>query len=59
MNCPKCKSENVYCKDSRRKADYIKRRKCCADCGYKFSTIEITEKDHKELQGIKREGIKI
>lgn len=50
MNCPKCKSENVYCKDTRKDADSIKRRKHCVDCGYRFSTIEITAATWQELK---------
>ena len=56
MKCPKCKSENVYCKDSRKDADNIKRRKHCADCGYRFGTIEITTSALRELQKGRQQG---
>lgn len=41
MKCPKCGSNNVYVKDSRREGDLIKRRRSCADCGHRFGSVEV------------------
>ena len=39
--CPNCKSENLYCVDSRKSQGKVRRRKKCLECGFKFSTIEL------------------
>ena len=41
MKCPRCGSENVYVVDSRARPDWIRRRRKCADCSYRFSSIEL------------------
>lgn len=42
MKCPKCGSDNVYVVDSRRDdGKLIKRKRSCADCGYRFNSVEV------------------
>ena len=49
MLCPKCKSENVTCIDSRPSGDSTRRRRMCLACKYRFSTMEIEVEEYKEL----------
>ena len=51
MICPKCKSKNVYIHDSRQIEDLTRRRRWCAECGYRFTTFEIS---YEELQRLKK-----
>lgn len=42
MKCPKCGSNNVYVTDSRRDdGKVIRRRRKCADCEYRFTSLEV------------------
>ena len=50
MNCPMCKSENLYTVDSRQQNFGVQRRKKCADCGHRFTTAEIPLDEYKELK---------
>ncbi len=52
MNCPKCKSNQVYVVDSRPDKDYFKRRRECMFCGERFSTVEIKAEDYRRLINI-------
>jgi len=56
MNCPKCGSENTRVIDSRvsAKANSIRRRRECEDCGFRFSTQEQIIKENLAVQ--KRDG---
>lgn len=40
MTCPKCGGA-TFVKDSRPDEDTIRRRRECAECKYRFSTVEI------------------
>jgi transcriptional repressor NrdR len=59
MRCPFCKHHETQVKDSRPSEDFsaIKRRRFCADCGARFTTIE----SHyvKQLFVIKKNGIRV
>ena len=50
MTCPKCKSAQVYVCDSRQCENGTRRRRKCMDCGYRYSTVEISM---EELQQYK------
>ena len=50
MICPKCKSDNLTCIDSRPSGDTTRRRRMCLDCKCRFSTMEIEVEEYKELQ---------
>lgn len=41
MNCPKCKSNQVFVIDSRNKEWTVFRRRECKECGYRYNTVEI------------------
>lgn len=43
MICPKCKSDQLHCVDSRPAPESVRRRRECLECGHRFSTIEIPE----------------
>lgn len=45
VKCIKCGGYNVYCVDSRDKAETVYRRRECIDCGARFTTIEIYRPD--------------
>lgn len=50
MRCPSCNSENVVCVDSRQwNEGKTRRRRACADCGGRFSTVEIYLKEYDNL----------
>lgn len=40
MRCPYCGSEQLIVTDSRPHGSGTKRRRACADCGRRFSTME-------------------
>lgn len=44
MNCPKCKGKTLVV-DSRQGSNYIRRRRCCLECDYRFSTKEFRSSD--------------
>ncbi len=46
MNCPKCKSEQIEVRDSRSYENCVKRRRLCFDCGFRFSTVEISVNEY-------------
>ena len=50
MNCPKCKSNQVYVIDSRHKEDTIHRRRECQECGHRYNTVEVEANEHKSLK---------
>jgi transcriptional repressor NrdR len=56
MRCPYCGSTNTQVKDSRPSEDNstIRRRRVCADCGGRFTTIERVQL--RELTVVKRSG---
>nr|WP_259549237.1 hypothetical protein [Heyndrickxia oleronia] len=53
MKCPSCQSSNYKVTNSRSRSSYIKRRRECIDCGERWTTVEIHE---KELQVLNRVG---
>lgn len=56
MKCPKCGVDDDRVLDSRAARDgaAIRRRRECAQCGYRFTTYE--EIDRDEVQVVKRDG---
>lgn len=42
MTCPIC-NEKTQVTDSRANDDFVRRRRACPTCKYRFSTIEIDE----------------
>ena len=51
MLCPRCKSNQITCIDSRPSGDTTRRRRMCLDCKVRFSTIEVAEYEYKDLKG--------
>lgn len=50
MNCPECESDNCRASDSRMRRDGIRRRRYkCADCGNRYTTVEIYANEHAKL----------
>lgn len=59
MNCPNCNSSSVATLDSRPQKHWNtrKRKKLCAECGHKFTTVEIpTEELSNSLALAQKEG---
>ena len=50
MQCPKCKAHGLACHDSRPYNETIRRRRRCLNCGYRFSTVEISIEDYHKLK---------
>ncbi len=54
MKCPSCGFEETKVIESRQSHDKIRRRRECVECGYRFTTFEITEKPL--LMVLKKDG---
>lgn len=52
MICPKCKRDQLSVIDSRRSDRSIRRRRKCAACGNRLSTVEIQTEEYEELRRI-------
>lgn len=53
MSCPQCNSWNIACIDSRPLEDGHRRRRYkCQGCGFRWNTMEIPEKQYKDLQAV-------
>lgn len=58
IHCPKCGFEDSLVIDSRKanhetyQDGYIRRRRECNSCGYRFSTYEMSQKDYDVTRGI-------
>jgi transcriptional regulator NrdR family protein len=51
VSCPKCSGEQVQVIETSASATAIvRRRRECKQCGYRFSTVEITVDDYEALQ---------
>lgn len=50
MQCPRCKAYGLSCKDSRPDGETIRRRRQCLNCGYRFTTYEISTEDYAKLK---------
>ena len=50
MQCPKCNAYGLACSDSRPYNETIRRRRRCMNCGYRFSTVEISVEDYRKLK---------
>lgn len=50
MNCPKCGYGYSKVVDCRNISSGKKRRRQCADCGFRYNTVEIAEEKHKYLK---------
>lgn len=49
--CSKCNSTNTFVINSRKNnTPYRTRRHECQDCGYRWSTVQISQKDFAKLQ---------
>ena len=55
MVCPKCKNAHPNVIDSRQESHLVNRRRWCADCGYRFSTVEISKDDYKQVLKLKED----
>lgn len=53
--CKKCGSNNVFVVNSRyrEKTQTIYRNRACADCGFRFPSMELTLDEYNELLRIK------
>lgn len=49
MQCPKCFSHENDVKDSRPYNEYIRRRRVCKQCGLRFTTMEMSMSDIKDV----------
>lgn len=54
MKCPNCGFVETKVIDSRQIQEKIRRRRLCSECGYRFTTFEITEKPL--LMVLKKDG---
>ena len=52
MNCPKCNGA-VFVVDSRPTDGTIIRRRCCQECGNRFSTYEVSKEQYNLLKKIR------
>lgn len=54
MQCPKCANTLASCIDSRQKNDTIYRRRKCMECGFRYSTMEITLDENNRLREVEK-----
>ena len=54
MRCPYCRSESSRVADSRGTGNAVRRRRECADCGERFTTLETVFRSN--LQVVKKDG---
>lgn len=54
MTCEKCGGTDLYVCDSRPAEFGYRRRRECRDCGYKFTTYEISETNYHMLRSSER-----
>lgn len=52
MMCPKCGSSQIIVNDSRSYPCYVRRRRDCLDCGYRFTTVEIFGRSKKHAKAL-------
>lgn len=57
MICPKCNSENVFTIDTRAYENTTRRRRVCAECYERWSTVEVTVKEYKQMRKIRESVI--
>lgn len=50
MKCPKCNAYGLAIADSRPDGETIRRRRKCLNCGYRFTTYEISEEDYRKVK---------
>ena len=50
MDCPHCNSNDVITIDTRKRNNYIIRRKTCMSCTERFSTKEFLVEEVKEME---------
>lgn len=53
MNCPRCGSTNVYTLDSRDGKHGRIRRRRCADCDSRWTTVEIGAEEYERLKRLR------
>ena len=49
MKCPQCKTGSAWVMCSREKEGSVRRRRRCKQCGYRFTTAEISVDDLKRI----------
>ena len=50
MQCPRCKAYGLSITDSRPDGKTIRRRRKCLNCGYRFTTYEISAEDYTKVK---------
>ena len=55
MDCPKCNNAHTGVVDSRNESNLVNRRRWCADCGHRFSTVEISKDEYKVILKLKED----
>ena len=59
MNCPKCNSRKIEVNDSRpSEMNSIRRRRICRECGYRFTSYELTIEQIIANNNMIRDGVK-
>lgn len=56
MQCPRCKAYGLSCTDSRPDGETIRRRRRCLNCGFRFTTYEISKEDYRNLKDKEKEN---
>lgn len=50
MICPRCKGEKDIVTNSRDRVFFIRRRRECLCCGFRYTTLELLAKDRKAFK---------
>lgn len=59
MVCPKCSGGSTICKDSRYKDGTVYRRRMCQDCGWRFTTIEVSLETFNSMNTVLKKLLRV
>ena len=49
MNCPHCESDRTDIIDTRTSGEHERRRRRCKECGFRFTTYELTKTEYERF----------
>ena len=50
LKCFKCNHQKTRCIDSRDHGSYVRRRRECLKCGFRYSTCEVIEEAYQKIE---------
>lgn len=59
IKCERCGGTDLSISDGRNTTittEYLRRRRVCSECGYKFSTVEVSMNDYKKMKNANKKA---